>query len=173
MLMSYGDDFPAWLSGRPEIETLPYLPDVALFEVAVSAAYHAADATPLTVAALGGIAAEDLGTARFVGHPAGRLFRSGYPVGSIWSAHQPGGRPSDVIFRAEAVLVTRPGAEIRLNLLTDADAAFAGALLAGAPLGEAAEGAFAADPGFDFGRSLVAAVAGGAFTAITLEGSLP
>ncbi|WP_181704860.1 putative DNA-binding domain-containing protein [Chthonobacter rhizosphaerae] len=173
LLMTWGDEFPAFMETLPAAAALAYLADVARLEVAVSAAYHAAEAPPLPVPALAGIEAAALAEARLVAHPAARLLRSPHPVGSIWSAHQPGGSPADVAFRAETVLVTRPGAEIRLSLLTPAEAAFAAALLASKPLGEAAALGVAADGCFDFGQSLVAAVAGGAFTAITLKGPDP
>jgi hypothetical protein len=44
ILMTYGDDFPAFIAGFPPAADVPYLADVARIEAARTRAYHAADA---------------------------------------------------------------------------------------------------------------------------------
>ena len=163
LLAEYGDDFPEFIEGFEAAATVPYLADVARLEAAWSNAYHAAEAAPIDAGALAGLAAEALATARLTRHPAAALVGSAYPVGSIWAAHR-----SEVVEPVscpgpESVLIVRPGAEVAVHVLPARDAPFAAGVLDGAPLGEAAEAALAADAGFDFGAALVGLVGLGAF----------
>src|SRR5829696_7581086 len=48
VLMTYGDDFGDFIETFPPARSVPYLGDVARLEAALTLAYHAADATPLT-----------------------------------------------------------------------------------------------------------------------------
>jgi hypothetical protein len=54
LMMFYGDEFPAFLAAFEPARDVPYLADVARVEAARTRAYHAADAKPLTPAALSG-----------------------------------------------------------------------------------------------------------------------
>ena len=65
--------------------------------------------------------------------------------------------------RPEAVLIVRPVADVRLHVLPQADVAFARALLAGRPIGEAAT---LLEAGGEPGTALVGLVALGAFSEI-------
>ena len=141
-----------FIEGFEAAAPVPYLADVARIEMAWTRAYHAADAVPIGVEALAGIAAEALPATRLARHPSAALIRSAYPAGSIWAAHH-----RDVLepvghARPETILIVRPDADVTVQVLPPQDAAFAEALLDGATLGEAAELAMAADAAFDFGR---------------------
>lgn len=167
MMMRYGDSFPGFIRDFPPAASVGYLGDVAELEARWSDAYHAADATPLAVAALAGIAPEAVATTRLVAHPASRLLRSDYPIGSIWAAHQSAEVAPLTNRTAETVLIVRPAADVRVHILPPTDAGFANALLAGASIGEAAtHGA----QGFDLGTALVGLVTLGAFTGLVTEG---
>ena len=163
LLFAYGDDFADFIEGFAPAAAVPYLADVARIEAAVTHAYHAGDVAPLAVAQLATLPPERLAETRLAPHPAAALVRSRFAVGSIWQAHQheavapvsaPGG---------EAVLVVRPGLEVGVHILPSRDAAFAGALLEGTALGDAAAQALAADESFDFGAALVGLAGLGAF----------
>ena len=54
LMLFYGDAFPAFLADFEPAREVPYLADVARLEAARTRAYHAADAKPLTPAALVG-----------------------------------------------------------------------------------------------------------------------
>ncbi|MBB5752976.1 DNA-binding domain-containing protein [Prosthecomicrobium pneumaticum] len=169
LLAAYGDDFPDHVAGFPAAAGLAYLADTARLEAAVSRAYHAADAAPLGLADLAGLAGPELGLARLTPHPAAFLIRSAHPVGSIWRTHQ-----KETVtapdWRPETVLVVRPDLDVGVHLLPAADAGFAAALLDGTPLGSAAEAALAADPDFDFGRALTGLTTLGAFARAVIPG---
>lgn len=170
LLFHYGDSFPEFIRQFPPAAALAYLGDVARLETLWSDAYHAADHAPLPLATLATLPPERVGALRFVPHPATRLLRSDFPVGSIWAAHQGESVGPLRSSAAEAVLIVRPAAEVQVHILPAADAGFAEALLAGESVMEAAlEGA----AGFDPGRALVGLASLGAFSAIDATGEGP
>jgi len=168
LLFRYGDEFPDFIASFGPAKSLPYLADLARLEAAWTEAYHAADAAPLGVGALAAIPPENLPSARLHPHPAARLVRSLFPVGSIWFAHQAEEVRPLAAKAAEAVLVVRPALAVSLHVLPPQDSVFAAALLAGESLGAAADRAFAAAD-FDFGTALVGLVSLGAFEAVLTD----
>jgi hypothetical protein len=169
ILSDYGEALPDFIAAFEPAASVPYLADVARLEAAWSRAYHAADATPLAIAALNAIDAEQLFSARLAPHPSAFLLRSGWPVGSIWAAHQAERIEPVGHARPETVLVARPDAAVMVNILPAQDAPFAAALLADATLGEAAGQASAQSDDFDFGRALVGLIGLGAFASIITD----
>lgn len=162
VMIQYAADFSAFIDGFAGARSVPYLADVAALEQAWSVAYNAADEIPATLEEIVAIDHEALPDLALKPHPAAGLLRSGHPIGSIWAAHQTKGvsvRPG-----AEAVLVTRPAADVRVTVIPGADATFAGALIQGSTIGEAAEYAIKGHPEFDFGRALVGLCSLGTFT---------
>ncbi len=172
LLMHYGDDFPDFIAGFAPAATLPYLADLARLEAAWTRAYHAADAAPLTLQRLVGLAPNELAGVTLRPHPSATLLRSAHPVGAIWAAHQGATVTSVESWDAEAVLVVRPDMAVSVHVLPPGDGPFAARLLAGHTLGAAAEAALAADPGFDFGTALVGLLTLGAFTDMQ-QGDVP
>ena len=169
VIADYGDDLPAFIESFEAAAPVPYLADVARIEMLWTRAYHAADAVPIDVEALAGIAAEALPATKLGRHPSAALIRSAYPAGSIWAAHH-----RDVLepighSRPETILVVRPDADVTVHVLPPEDAAFAEALFGGATLGAAAEQAAAADAAFDFGTALVGLIGLGAFCSLIPE----
>ncbi|MEP9385608.1 DNA-binding domain-containing protein [Mesorhizobium sp. KR9-304] len=167
LLFLYGDGFADFIAAFPPAGGVPYLADVARVEAAWTRAYHAADADAMTAAGLATIAPEALGRTRLARHPSAELVMSAHPAGSIWAAHQGDHVEPVRHWCAEAVLVVRPGMDVSVHVVPARDAAFAGALLAGETLADAAQRAIEADSdsGFDFGAALVGLVSLGAFSA--------
>lgn len=162
VLIHYGAGFPDFVSQFEPAREIAYLADVARLENAWVEAYHAADAPPLALAALGEIDPADVPALRFAPHPAARLLRSAHPAASIWAAHQGPGEPRPPAeWRAEDALIARPQADVSVRVLPAGGWDFAAALLAGAALGEAAEAC--AGESFDPGAHLVGLLEAGAF----------
>lgn len=126
-LALFGEGFADFVAGFPPAATLPYLADVARLERAVLEAQHAADARPLTAAALLALGA-DARTLRLRPHPATRLVASPHPIVALWQSQGP--------MRIEAVaqhaLVTRPDDRVIVQALDPVAGRFALALLGGA-----------------------------------------
>lgn len=161
VMIHYGADFPDFVARFEPAREIAYLPDVARLENAWVEAYHAADASPLALAALAEIDPNDFGGLRFSPHPAARLLRFAHPAASIWAAHQGPGEPRPPQdWRAEDALVTRPEADVLVRILPPGGYQFARALFAGATFAEAAR--TSAVEGFDPGSHVVGFVEAGA-----------
>lgn len=154
-LAEYGEAFADFVRKFEPAASLPWLPEVTQLERLWTQSWAAAEGPVLALEVL---AAADPGVlldARVVTHPAARLLRSSAPAGSLWQAHQsPSPDLLSIRWEAENVLVTRPGAQVHLSLLTPACAAFAGQLAEGATIESAACAALAVDPEFNLGQAL-------------------
>lgn len=160
VLMRYGEELPAFLAAFPPVAHLGYLPDTARLELALGAAYHAADAAPIGAGALG--AGADLMSARVTLAPALRVIRSRWPLYGIWRANTLADAPAPGR-AAEDVLVTRPGFDPTADLLPAGGAAFIARLACGDSLAAAT---LAAGEAFDPGPTLGLLLRGGALTKI-------
>jgi hypothetical protein len=164
VLIHYGAQLPEFLRGFAPVADLPYLWEVAALENAWVEAYHAAEAEPLALAALGEVAPEKLDDLRFVAHPAARALRAQHPAAAIWDAHQGEGEPQPpASWAPQDALITRPHADVSVRVLPPRGYAFFAALRDGASLGEAA--APLIEAGDDPGAHLVGLVSAGAFSA--------
>lgn len=162
VMIHYAADFSAFIGGFAGARSVPYLADMAALEQAWSVAYNAADETPATLPEILAIDPEDLPDLALKSHPAVGLLQSGHPIGSIWAAHQTAGvsvRPG-----SEAVLLTRPEADVRVTVIPSADAAFVDALLQGSNIGDAVERTMKDHPEFDFGQAMVGLCSLGTFS---------
>ena len=167
LMMWYGDDLPTFLAGFKPAAGLEYLPDVARIEVARTRAYHAADAEPLSAAALGAVEESELDGLRLVLHPSLSVIDSTYPVATIWEMHQPGREPGPIADTgAETAAVVRPRARVKVTRLSPGSAAFLAAVDKGQTLAEAGEAAGRADGAFDLSQSLAFVIDEGLATAI-------
>ena len=169
ILARYGASFPDFVAGFGPAARLAYLPDLARLEHAWLQSYHAAEARPLEAQDLPSLAPEELLETRLVPHPAARLIGSGFAIGSIWSTHQSDAVKPVAISHPEAVLLTRPHAEVRATVLPAADIPFARQLLDGASIGEAATQALEKDAGFDVLRALTGLLALGTFQCLRVQ----
>ncbi|MCX7564865.1 DNA-binding domain-containing protein [Sulfitobacter sp. F26169L] len=160
LMMHYGADFPAFLEAFTPLAHLGYLGDVARFDLARRACYHAADAVPFDAAVLQR-PPEVLGNLHLVCAPATRLIRSRWPVFDLWQRATdptaPAPRPV-----GQAVLITRPEFDPEVHLLPTGAATWFTTLRTRS-LGAAIEAATAAAPDFDFATTLTLALQSHAF----------
>ena len=130
VMMLYGANFPAFLSGFAPVTALPYLPDVAALEQALRESYHAADVPAISLESVSGLRdAHHLTLA-----PSLRLIRSKWPIWAIWKAS--GVAPLPQAPGTDTV-VLRPGFDPEPHPLPPGGGAFLATLLAGANLGQA------------------------------------
>jgi hypothetical protein len=169
-LDDYGAGFPDFLARFPAAASVPYLPDVARLEWAVSRALHAPDATPLDLAALGAVGEGDHDRVRFVPHPSLSLIRADSPADSIWRAVL---EQDEAALRAIALdhapvglLVQRLPTGIDVRRLSEPAWRCTSALCAGQPLKEAVDLAAA----IDVSTLLAEHLAAGRFIAFSITG---
>jgi len=169
VLMSYGDELPAFVESFAPAAEVPYLVDVLRLEIARSEAYHAADAPAAGLEDLQAIDPESLGEAKVVFHPAARLLRSPWPVATIHALNM-GGQETTPIedWSGEDILVTRPRLEVLTTLLPSGGYAFLTALHEGQNLGAAIEEAAGRSPAFEPGPALAGLIAHGAALRFTV-----
>lgn len=161
LMMFYGDGFPSFLAGFEPARDVPYLADVARLEAARTRAYHAADATPLSAAALHGLAPDALADLRFILHPSLDIVASDYPIVTIWAMNSGEMELAPIIdWRGEDALVSRPGLDTEVRCLPPGAKIFLQNLAAGEPLGAAAGAALATNARFDLAANLAALFAG-------------
>lgn len=167
LLSTYGRGFPAFVATHPIAASLPYLQDLARVEWARQDSYLAADAALLDPGSLNTGGPDSLSRLTLRLHPATRVITSPFPVHTIWRLNQPDVDDKDIpavdMKVAEHVIVTRPRAEVVTRAISLADAALVRAVMSGATLGAAVEGAFALAPDFDVTQALAGHFANGTF----------
>lgn len=150
VLLTYGNDFGDFIETFPPTRPVSYLGDVARLEAALTNAYHAADASPLSVDDLASLAPCRWEQMRLNLHPSVQIITSKYPIVSIWEAHVlPGGRRTIDSSIAEDALVARPDLYVEVHRLPPGAAVFLLRLLKDSTLRAAADEAFRVDPQFD------------------------
>ena len=164
LMMQYGQDFPDFLAGFAALSHLGYLADVARLELALRAAYHAADAQPVDPAMLQSISPETLMAAHIRLAPAVRLVRSDWPIFDIWRYNTEENAPKPQA-GAQDVLITRPEFDPAPHLLPPGGAAWIAAL-SDHTFGAAHDIALKENPNFDLGTALGLLVQGNAMTDI-------
>ena len=149
VLLEWGKDFPAFLDGFPPVAGLPWLSDVARLEVARGAAYHAADAVPLSPEALMRAAGEE--DVRLALHASVTVLASRWPVVTAWAMNQPGAAPAPLPEgQPEAALILRDRHDaVVVEDIGPGDLAFVAALQRGETLMQAAAEGLAAEPGHE------------------------
>ncbi len=165
LMMFYGADMPAFLTGFEPVQKLPYLPDIARLELALRHSYHAADATPLAADVFAQIPADRLMASRLTFAPALHLIRSRWPIHGIWRANMQDGAQKPEM-RGENVLITRPEFDPILASLAPGGGTFVAQLKDGTRFGEALDMATAQVPEFDLTATLGLLMAGGAITGL-------
>ena len=164
LLFDYGRDFPAFIASYQYAQSLPWLADVARIERAWLDAYHAADAAPLSAAALGAIPPGELASATFVAHPATRIVRSRFAAVTIFAANRSEGAVGKIdAGTPEDALVTRPNDDVVVRHLPEGGAVFIQSLISGQSLGEAAALALESSSSFDIAATIAGMIQAGAF----------
>lgn len=171
MLALYGDAFPDFLAAFEPARELPYLAAVARIDRLRSEAHAAADAAPLDPAALARRSPAALAGCRLVPHPAARwAWFEDTPAPTIWAReHAPGGDRTEIAWRSEGILLTRPRDAVGHGFVGKAGCAFLDACAAGARIDEAAADALAAEPDADLSALMAQFLAAGAFTLLIQE----
>jgi hypothetical protein len=167
LLFEYGRDFPTFIENYEYARPMPWLADTAHIERAWLDAYHAADIPPMRGDDLAAIPAEALANVVFVPHPAARIVRSEFPAMSIFAMNRSNGavgRIENVV--PEDALITRPDQDVMVRLLPPGGAAFLTRLIAGDPLGDAADSALEGSPTFDLSSNIAGMIQAGVFAAI-------
>ena len=162
-LAHYGQTFPDFLrklGGRVPVD---YLADLADFENARARAQCAPSVEPLGIAAFSDLSASLFSSCRVTLHPSVRLVRSRFPVVSLWEANQPGRGHAVTQRDAQSALVARVRDSVETWLLPAGGFSFFSALMAGASLQQAIDGA---PEGFDLAANLTMLVASGLVVAI-------
>ncbi len=168
LLFRYGETFGEFLDEFPPVQnSVPYLGDIARLEYARLQAYHAADATPLDISALGAVPEEALASVTLEAHPSVALVRSRFPIVSIWGASSGHLDHTDVnMMHGEDALIVRPKFSVDTVALPEGGAAFLSTLISGGTLGEAAEAGATETEDFDLSAHLAGLFSAGAFVQI-------
>ena len=169
-LDEYGAGVGEFLTRFPAAASVPYLPDVAQLEWAVSRALHALDATPLDAVALRAVGEGDHDRVRFVPHPSLGLVRASCPADTIWRAvlEQDDATLGALVLSDAPVwlLIQRLSTGVDVKRVSEPEWRFASALCTGQPLHEAVDRA--AD--FDVTTALAEHLAAGRFVAFSILG---
>lgn len=148
-LIDYGAEFPSFLETMTELQTLPYLPDVARLERSMREAQFAAEPRRVNLEALAGVPRCRYEELRFEIHPSARLFASSYPALRIWQTNQPGYAGDPLVSLEEGgdlLLVIRRDLEIEVERLSPGEFTLLYQLGQGRNMRYACESALAADP---------------------------
>jgi hypothetical protein len=157
VLALYGDAFPAFIASFEPARSLPYLPDVAGLEMARWVALHAADVTPVPLAALQAALADPAGVAglRLGLTPGLGCLDSEHAAVSIWAAHQGQGALAEIdLGQPESAVVLREACDVLVLPVPRASTALVRALQAGWTLGEAAQQTLSEHPDLDLGATV-------------------
>lgn len=140
-LHEVGRPWPLFLAARLEGSPYAWLAELARLEWACADAAVAADAEPVTVAALASLPPEAIAAARLQLLPSLRLVPATIPVLAVWRANRTdaAGRPVDLDVGPEFVRVHRPRDDVELCAMHAVEFAFLQALAAGATLGDAVD----------------------------------
>ena len=147
-LFEYGARLPDYLRDLPQLEAMPYVAEMARFEVARIVAYNAPTEAYLSAGRLAGLSPEQLEATpiRLARHV--RIVSVRAPVLVLWQAHQkpePDLAGIDMNARSHSLLVCRPDRLLITREVDEPAARFLSAAQAGTRLGAAAAQSGAAD----------------------------
>jgi hypothetical protein len=169
LLFEYGREFPAFIERYEYARSMPWLADTARIERAWLDAYHAADAAPLSPAALAALPTERLADVVLTAHPAARIVCSRFSALTIFTANRSNEPVGEInAASAEDALITRPDLDVVVRHLPPGGAKFLRQLMSGRSLGEAAASALKVSPSFDTASNIAGMIEAGAFTTATL-----
>ncbi len=172
VMINYGEEFPDFLKSFAPAQELPYLSDIALLEWHRNTAYHAANAMPVKIEALGDFSEEDLPNLSFDLHPTMALIKSDFPIVTIWQAHQQE-EPSNFLEglnmqEGEAALIIRPELDVLIHQVSIGTFEFLQSLEKGLSFSLSVEQAIAIEPSFDIPANLAGLFNLGAVTGVNL-----
>lgn len=167
-MVFFGADFPEFVSQDKACVTLPYLADVAQFELAKQHCYHAEDAKALSPKAMHELGAEKLVAGVLKLHPSLRIVDSKTASRSIWQAHQIDEPKFDEIDvgKAEQSILVRPEYEVLVCRADTALLLLVSEIEQGAVLATAIDTTLEEYPDFDLASAMAMGFSNGFFTDI-------
>ncbi|MCF6318176.1 MAG: DNA-binding domain-containing protein [Proteobacteria bacterium] len=152
-LYQYGAGFDHFIKEYEAAKSLPYLPDMAIFEWAMNTAYYAPDDTPLAGDALSHIPPENLGETLLRLRVSATLMQSRFPILQIrdFCLDEDGTEKPDMNANHHTkLLITRPALEVNILPLEQDEFMILELLDRNKCLGTAVEQTMEAFPEFDF-----------------------
>ena len=150
-LLSYGGNFADFIAQFQPAAGLPYLPDTARLEWLWHEAFHEAEANALEISTLATVKPEAYAKLGFKLHPSTRFLASDYPVLKIWQTNQDGYEGDGRINLDDGgcwLLLYRPGLEVELITLDEAEYLFLTLLAMQMSLNQAVEQVLMKNPNF-------------------------
>jgi len=142
VLAQWGADFPHFIETFEPAQSLPFLADVARLEWFWLRAYHAADATPLSIDVLSQLSETALEENSLMLHPSFAFIVSSWPIVSIWQEHQQETHNFDFEIsqeNTENALIVRPHYDIHIIKADETEKTLIQACLKGASITKALE----------------------------------
>lgn len=134
-----GAELTSFLRADPLAGELPFTPDLAALEWAVSRAFHAAEEAPLDAARFATWSGDDFANARLRFQPSVAVLESPWPIRTLWEMRDtPCDRIDVDLSVSECALVRRDGLQVECVAIEPAEASALRQLLAGATLGAVA-----------------------------------
>ncbi|WP_217473916.1 DNA-binding domain-containing protein [Stutzerimonas stutzeri] len=165
-LIEYGADFADFLQAFEPARELPYLAGVARLDRLWIEAFSAAEQAPLTLAAIAGLAPEQLAGLRLRPTAAARWQWFALPVFTIWRCNREQQEvPQLLLWQGEGGLLYRRGERVGWQPLGAGGCAFLDACAAQCSLDEASARALQAQPDLDFNDLLARLFEAGVFAA--------
>lgn len=148
----YGYGFDAFIKTYEPAKELPYLSDIAAFELAMNYAYYAEDDTALNMEELSQIPPESLGETIIPLRSSSTLLHSSYPLQDIKALCEgQNAQELDLSQKKECyLLVNRPQFDVQILPLSADEHLVLTELQDGKSLGEAVETGLTHFPDFDF-----------------------
>lgn len=165
-LAVYGEGFADFLAGFEPAAELPYLPGVARLDRFWTEAHTAPDEVPIEAAAIARLAPEALACTVLRPHASARWsWFDELPIATVWRRNRyPVERDdAEIDWRAEGVLVVRPGGSVANVDLDASGCAFLDACASGETLAEAAAAALTVDAHADLAHLMSQFLEAGAF----------
>ncbi len=149
----YGAGFDNFIADFELARTLPYLPDVARFELAMNAAYYAPDDEPFSAQDLAAIPPEELHKKALNLRQSATLLQSPYPLQAIKEFCEKTERADDEKIDLQSggakLLIYRPELDTEIITLKDNEFFMLSALQKGKTLGQALETTLNTYPDFN------------------------
>jgi hypothetical protein len=152
----YGAGFAEFIEGFAPAKSLPYLPDIARFELALGQSYYADEDRAMAAEELGTIAPDDLGALQLFLRESVRLISSPYPLVALRDYCLAGanGQPPALDQGGATIMVYRPDYNVEVIETQVDEHLMLSTLQTGQALGTSVEAVLAHHPEFDFGAFL-------------------
>jgi hypothetical protein len=140
-IRNYGDALPGFLGQQPTYAEVPVLAELARWEWTLGTVFDAADASPLSSAALARIAPQEWARLVFGWHPSVRRIALAWNVPQLWQALTDGEERPELVLLPEPIewLAWRHELRTRFRSLPGSEAAVLDAARAGNCFGELCE----------------------------------